>query len=142
MRLAAVWILLIAGAFAFGQQAGDSPYQNRLRILESPEPLLADFPEYFEPITEETPLEAPENMNDANADLHVRACRFSYNARGIIEMPKLLSARETAVIMVHPWAIEDRWGWKTQEPNGVADFCTPVKMRWPQSIPKRLWIPS
>ncbi|MFM7071722.1 MAG: cysteine hydrolase family protein, partial [Planctomycetota bacterium] len=33
----------------------------------------------------------------------------------------------TAVIMVHPWAIDDEWGWKSPEPNGVADFCTPRK---------------
>lgn len=127
MRLAAVWILLFAGASASGQQADDSPYQNRLRILEKPEPLLADYPEYFEPITEEIRFEAPAIVNDANADLHVRAWRFSCNARGIIEMPNFLSAHETAVIMVHPWAIDDSWGWKTPEPNGVADFCTPAK---------------
>jgi hypothetical protein len=29
--------------------------------------------------------------------------------------------------MVHPWAIDDTWGWVTPEPNGVADFCTPRK---------------
>src|SRR5262249_5265610 len=27
----------------------------------------------------------------------------------------------------HPWAIDDAWGWKTPEPAGVADFCTPEK---------------
>jgi hypothetical protein len=29
--------------------------------------------------------------------------------------------------MVHPWAVDDEWGWKTPEPNGVVDFCTPEK---------------
>jgi hypothetical protein len=42
-------------------------------------------------------------------------------------MPNHLNTSQTAVIMVHPWAIDDSWGWKTPEPNGVADFCTPEK---------------
>jgi nicotinamidase-related amidase len=29
--------------------------------------------------------------------------------------------------MVHPWAVDDAWGWKSPEPNGAADFCTPRK---------------
>jgi len=127
MRLIVVWIFLMTAVSAFGQQAETVLYQNHLRVLKNPQPLLADYPEYFEPITEATRFEAPAIVNDVNADLQVRAWRFSYNARGIIEMPNFLSARETAVIMVHPWAIDDSWGWKTPEPNGVADFCTPVK---------------
>ena len=63
-------------------------------------------------------------VNDEGADLEVRAWRFSYNARGIIEMPNRLRADKTAVIMVHPWGIDDGQGWKTPEPAGVADFCT------------------
>ena len=66
-------------------------------------------------------------VDDEGADLHVRAWRFSYNARGIIEMPNRLRAAETAVIMVHPWGIDDGQGWKTPEPAGVCDFCTPAK---------------
>jgi hypothetical protein len=57
----------------------------------------------------------------------VRAWRFSYNARGIIEMPNRLRAAHTAIIMVHPWGIDDGQGWNTPEPAGVADFCTPEK---------------
>ncbi len=102
-------------------------YENHLTRIEKPSPLLADYPEFFEPIVEEAHFEAPAIVDDAAADLHVRAWRFSYNARGIIEMPNHLRAKETAVIMVHPWAIDDAWGWKSPEPNGVADFCTPRK---------------
>jgi hypothetical protein len=29
--------------------------------------------------------------------------------------------------MVHPWGIDDGQGWKTPEPAGVCDFCTPAK---------------
>ena len=102
-------------------------YHNQLRRIENAKPLLADYPEYFEPIQEEMHFEAPAIVNDEGADLHVRAWRFSYNSRGIIEMPNHLRAAETAAIMVHPWAIDDEWGWKSPQPNGVADFCTPKK---------------
>lgn len=103
------------------------PYENRLVRIADPKPLLADHPEFFEPIVEEAHFEAPAIVTDEGADLHVRAWRFSYNARGVIEMPNHLRSKETAVIMVHPWAIDDSWGWKSPEPNGVADFCTPTK---------------
>jgi hypothetical protein len=102
-------------------------YENRLSRIDDPRPLLADYPDFFEPIAEETRYEAPPLVTDDGADLHVRGWRFSYNARGIVEMPNLLLAARTAVIVVHPWAIDDAWGWKTPEPNGVADFCTPEK---------------
>ncbi|MEN9555655.1 MAG: hypothetical protein RLZZ232_1941 [Planctomycetota bacterium] len=127
MRLFFVCGVLLSCASACGQQDETVPYQNRLQKLSEPEPILADYPQYFEPIVEENRFEAPAIVNDENADLEVRAWRFSYNARGIIEMPNRLRAAETAVIMVHPWAIDDSWGWKTPEPSGVADFCTPTK---------------
>jgi len=102
-------------------------YQNRLVRIENPQPLLADHPEFFEPIIEQAHFEAPPLVVDEEADLHVRAWRFSYNARGIIEMPNHLNASQTAVIMVHPWGIDDGQGWDTPEPAGVADFCTKEK---------------
>ena len=42
-------------------------------------------------------------------------------------MPNRLRRQQTAVIMVHPWGIDDGQGWRTPEPAGVADFCTPEK---------------
>lgn len=109
------------------QDAPASVYSNVLVRLQNPEPLLNDYPEFVQPIIEETRYEAPLLVDDADADLEVRAWRFSYNARGIIEMPNRLKAAETAVIMVHPWGIDDGQGWNTPEPAGVADFCTPTK---------------
>ncbi len=111
------------------QEATDSKqlYRNNLTRIENPQPLLADHPEFFEPITEQAHFEAPPLVVDDAADLHVRAWRFSYNARGIIEMPNHLKASQTAVIMVHPWGIDDGQGWNTPEPAGVADFCTTEK---------------
>jgi hypothetical protein len=102
-------------------------YDNTLTLIPDPRPLLADFPQYVEPVVETRRFEAPRLVDDPGADLEIRAWRFSYNARGIVEMPNRLKARETAVIMVHPWAVDDEWGWKTPEPNGVVDFCTPEK---------------
>ena len=38
-----------------------------------------------------------------------------------------MRADKTAVIVVHPWGVDDGQGWNTPEPAGVADFCTPEK---------------
>lgn len=90
-------------------------------------PLLADYPEFVQPVIEKTRYEAPVLVDEPGADLDVRTWRFSYNARGIIELPNHLRADHTAAIMVHPWGIDDGQGWRTPEPAGVADFCTPAK---------------
>jgi hypothetical protein len=102
-------------------------YDNTLVPLANAKPLLADYPQHVEPVVELRRFQAKAVVDDRDADLEVRAWRWSYNARGIIEMPNRLRAKDTAVIMVHPWAVDDEWGWKTPEPNGVVDFCTPEK---------------
>lgn len=102
-------------------------YDNRLTPLVDPDLLLADYPQYVAPVRERRRFEAAAIVNDRNADLSVRAWRYSYNARGIIEMPNRLRGADTAVIMVHPWGIDDGQGWQTPEPAGVADFCTVEK---------------
>src|SRR5947209_5708714 len=124
----ALCLLALLGGWAPAE--GTSPgrtYANRLTPVPDPRPLLADHPEFVEPVREEARFEAPPLVDDEAADLHVRAWRFSYNARGIIEMPNRLRAAATAVIVVHPWGIDDGQGWRTPEPAGVADFCTPDK---------------
>jgi hypothetical protein len=118
----------LASIASYGQETAEPRvYWNRLTKIQSPRAILADYPEFFEPIIEQSHFLAPAIVEDPDADLDVRAWRFSYNARGIIEMPNHLKASDTAIIMVHPWAIDDQWGWKTPQPNGVADFCTPEK---------------
>ena len=138
--------MLLVAAFCAGRQVGlsaDKPaavvqaseaqpvetrsYRNQLTPLENPQPLLADYPEYVEPVIESRRFEAPILIDEPGADLSVRAWRFSYNARGIVEVPNRIRAQRTAVIMVHPWGIDDGQGWKTPEPAGVADFCTVEK---------------
>ena len=110
------------------QASGQSRvYQNKLRQIENPAPLLADHPEFVEPVIEERRYESPALIDEPGADMDVRAWRFSYNARGIIEIPNRLRADRTAVIVVHPMGIDDDQGWRTPEPAGVADFGAPQK---------------
>jgi hypothetical protein len=122
-------LTLLGGWVPAGEKDPPRPrtYENRLTPIKDPKPLLADHPDFVEPVREEARFEAPPLVDDAGADLHVRAWRFSYNARGIIETPNRMRAREAVVIVVHPWGIDDGQGWRTPEPAGVADFCTPRK---------------
>ncbi|MEZ6145147.1 MAG: isochorismatase family protein [Planctomycetaceae bacterium] len=117
---------LAPSTFAEDTSSASEPrtYRNTLTRLENPAPLLADHPKFVQPVKEVTRFEAPLLVDDEGADLSVRAWRFSYNARGIIEMPNRLRSDQTAVIMVHPWGIDDGQGWTTPEPAGVCDFCT------------------
>ncbi|MDR3637485.1 MAG: isochorismatase family protein [Isosphaeraceae bacterium] len=121
-------LLLPAGGAQAGEE-GTRVYENRLTRIANPRPLLADYPQFVEPIRETERFEAPVLVDDPQADLEVRAWRFSYNARGIIEVPNRLRADRTAVIVVHPWGIDDGQGWNTPEPAGVAFQCTPAKNR-------------
>ena len=118
--------LLLISSSAAGS-AEERTYQNQLTRIQNPKPLLAGFPKWVEPIRETNRFEAPILVHDKDADLSVRAWRYSYKAHGIIEMPNRLRAKDTAVILVHPWGIDDGQGWKTPEPAGVCDFCTPQK---------------
>ena len=125
-------VCTVAGLFLFVAAAGAQEartYQNRLTPIKDAKPLLADHPEFIEPIRESARFEAPILVDDKDADLDVRTWRFSYNARGIIEMPNRLKASATALIVVHPWGVDDGQGWKMPEPAGVAFACTHEKNR-------------
>jgi nicotinamidase-related amidase len=120
--------LLLAFAI-IGENTPVRTYENRLVPVEKPRPILADYPLYVEPLGAQPRFLAPPIVDEPKANLEVRAWRFSYNARGIIEMPNHLVAAHTAVIVVHPWGIDDGQGWNSPEPAGVAMFCTPEKNR-------------
>jgi hypothetical protein len=130
VTVCAAWAVLAA---AVPGRAEDRPaprtYEHRLTPVRDPRPLLADHPRFVEPVRETARFEAPVLVDDQGADLDVRAWRFSYNVRGIIEVPNRLRADRTAVLVVHPWGIDDGQGWKTPEPAGVAFACTPEKNR-------------
>jgi hypothetical protein len=102
-------------------------YENRLTPIKNAAPLLNDHPTYIEPIKTGPRFEAPILIDDTDADLDVRAWRFSYNARGIVEVPNRLRGKATAILVVHPWGIDDGQGWKSPEPAGAAFHCTPFK---------------
>jgi len=123
-------VLFVAQLDRVSWASGTEParaYRNELTPISNAKPLLADHPEFVEPVRETRRFEAPAIVQEPGADLHVRAWRFSYNARGIIELPNHLRATNTALIMVHPWGTDDGQGWNTPEPAGAADFCTPEK---------------
>ena len=126
VALAAMGLATAAAADA-GEDPATRIYENRLKPIANPRPILADFPQFVEPVREVARFEAPTLIDDPGADLDVRAWRFSYNARGIVEVPNRLRADRTAVIVVHPWGIDDGQGWRTPEPAGVAFQCTPAK---------------
>jgi hypothetical protein len=125
---ASLAMLLVVVAIAGAEEpAAKRTYDNRLTRIANPQPLLADHPEFVEPVRETERFEAAALIDQPQADLDVRAWRFSYNARGIVEIPNRLRGKETAIIVVHPWGIDDGQGWNTPQPAGVAFQCTPEK---------------
>jgi hypothetical protein len=107
--------------------AEERVYQNCLTPIDKPRPILADFPEFVAPVEDSRRFESPRLIDDPDANLTLRSWRFSYNARGIIEIPHRLDTSKTAVIVVHPWGVDDGQGWQTPEPAGAAFACTPEK---------------
>jgi len=126
-------VLLIVGLMATSLPAPPAGkkevrvYHNELKLIPDPKPLLADHPEFVQPVEDVRRYEAPRLIDDAGANLSVRGWRFSYNARGIIEVPNRLKAAKTAIVVVHPWGVDDGQGWRTPQPAGAAFACTPEK---------------
>src|SRR4051795_732682 len=104
MRPCCVLVVLALVAPAVpAAEPGRRTYKNRLTPIADAKPLLADHPTFVEPIRDKARFEAPALIDDPDADLDVRGWRYSYNARGIIEIPNRLRADRTAVLVVHPW---------------------------------------
>ncbi len=118
-------LLAVIVATAGAAEPPQRVYRNELKPLANPTPLLADYPELIQPIRESARFEGPALIDDQGADLSVRGWRFSMNARAVIEMPNRLRGDKTAVVVVHPWGINDGQGWRIPEPAGFA-FGTPA----------------
>ena len=104
-------------------------YQTGLGPLGNPPPILADFPQYVEPLPCDRRFLATPLVNEEGGSLRVRCWRYCYNVRGIVEMENRLEARATAAVVVHPWGVDDDHGLVTPEPAGCAFFCTVEKNR-------------
>lgn len=102
-------------------------YRNDLVKLTAPPPLLADFPQFVAPLSCDDRYLSPPLVEEPEADLSVRAWRWWYNARGLVETENRLQGCATAVVMVHPWGIDDGHGLRTPEPAGLAFFCVRYK---------------
>ena len=125
----AVCLVVVASPALNGAEKPETrTYQNRLVKNENPTPILADHPEFVAPVKGRARFLAPALLAETGSNLlQVRSWRFSYNARGIIEMPNQLQGQATAVIVVHPWGVDDGQGWRTPQPAGAAFQCTPEK---------------
>jgi len=104
-------------------------YTLTLQEVADGPPILADYPHWVEPLQTDRRFLAPPLVDDANGTVLVRAWRYWYNVRGIVETENRLDARATAAVMVHPWGLDDDHGLPTPEPAGIAFLCTPEKNR-------------
>lgn len=116
-------------------------YSNILRQVEDPPPLLADYPDFIEPLHFERRFLSEPLVYEEDGNLFVRSWRYWYNARGIIEMENRLNEKATAIVNVHPWGVDDGHGLRTPEPAGVAFFCTLEKNLIAQEHVKRVLNP-
>lgn len=104
-------------------------YNNSLTPVKNPASIFSNSPDFLAPLVPEQRMESAPLIRDDNATLQVRAWRYSYNTRCIVEMNNFLDGRKTALIVVHPWGIDDKHGVKTPEPAGTSFFGTPLKNR-------------
>lgn len=101
-------------------------YENTLTPIPST-PLLGYNPDFFDPIYEELHYEASPLIMDPNGTLKVRVWRYSYNARGIIELDNYLDPEKTAILIAHPWGVEHVPLWMDPNRSGTVFYCTPRK---------------
>lgn len=82
-------------------------------LIESPDTILGDWPEYVDPIAPEDFPRYQDDpwIDDASADLTVRAWRYDASVGGLVETHNQLRSDVTALILVHPWGIDDGQGW-------------------------------
>ncbi len=101
-------------------------YDNTLKKIPAT-PLLVGDKRFISSINPQNRFECQMLINDPDAHIAIRAWRYSYNARGVIEMDNNLNGNKTVVLVLHPSGIDDKNGLHTVKPNGVTYFCTPKK---------------
>lgn len=111
------------------EDKGRSVYSQHLVPLADPRPIFSRYPQFVAPLVGASRYKGHPIVQDVNATLKVDAWRYSYNVRGIVETSNYLDGSRTAVIVVHPWGVDDGQGWRTPEPAGVSFFGTPEKNR-------------
>ena len=62
-------MILMVGAQLTGADEPPRAYENKLTPIKHPKPLLADHPEWVEPVRETNRWETPAIVNDPDADL-------------------------------------------------------------------------
>ena len=102
-------------------------YKNTLTKIGKPLPILADFPEFVEPLLFDERFLAPPVVYEEHGEIEVRSWRYWYNARGIIEMTNRLDADATAIINLLAWGVDDGGGLQSPEPAGTVLSGTPKK---------------
>lgn len=94
-------LLLLATALAAPEPVAD------------PDTILGDWPDYVDPIEPGDYDRYLDDawVDDAGADLLVRAWRYSAELGGVVESENQLRSDATALVVVHPWGIDDGQGW-------------------------------
>ena len=96
-----------------------TPIANPDTILNHwPANAQVDWTEYYEPIPpgEFNRFQGPAAVNTPGGKMTVRAWRYmaevpDHGVPGIVESVNVLDTEKTAVILVHPWGLEDGQGW-------------------------------
>ncbi len=121
--------IVAAATSSRGEERGEEtrPVNLNLQPLPNAGPLLNQFPEFVQPLRPTRQFGTAAVVDDADPTISVRSWRYSYHARGVIVSENRLRGDQTAMVVVHPWGIDDGQGWKSPQPAGVAFFCTPEK---------------
>lgn len=89
------------------------PAEAAYTRITNPDAIFDDNPDYISPILPNEfrrYLESPI-VENAGGDISLRAWRFSPMVGGLAESYNVLASEKTALIVVHPWGIEDGQGW-------------------------------